>query len=249
MKKMNIIKSKILIGAVIGLFPLMQSCEDDGDVVYIDPAYAYSDSQEAIAVSLCYDSYGLVANMNQASTDIQEISECGQMYYNNDTVYKESAPGYVSYEYKYAEDYMMSCEESSVAYNLTAEETLSAVRTDKNHIIAINFTITGLEEESNDEVYNGSYTRTGRWDAIYYEEDYEFTFDSKIDSVLLAKQSGKIYSGTVTFTLVQSYGPSNIDYTYHGTVEFLNEDEAKVVFDDGNEYTVNLYNISVGNKS
>jgi len=238
-------KTKLLISmAAAGLLSVMQGC-DDGDVIYIDPIYAYSDAEEAVAISLAYSSYGLVANMNQASSEIQEISTCDQLYQNSDTTYNETKPGYISYEYIYKEEYLMSCDNPSVSYDLTATETLEAVRASYNHGITVNFEITGLEDESADEIYNGAYKRTGSWDANYYDDDYKFTFDSQVADVHLAKQTGKIYSGTVTFTLVESYESSNLDYTYNGTVEFLDEDQAKVVFDDGNEFYVDLNNMSI----
>ncbi len=239
-------KTKLLISiAAMGLVPVMQGCDDHGEVIYIDPVYAYEDAQEAIAVSLAYSSYGLVANMNQASNEIQDISTCDQLHQNKDTIYNETAPGYISYEYVYNEEYMLSCDNPSVDYDLTAEETLKTVRASYDHSLSVNFTVTGLEDESSDEIYNGAYKRIGAWDAIYYDDDYQFTFDSQIADAHVSKQSHKIYSGTVTFTLVQSYGATNVDYTYQGTVEFLNEDEAKVVFDDGSEYMVDLNNISI----
>jgi len=239
-------KTRLLMSMVVmGLFPAIQSCDDDDDVIYIDPVYAYSDAQEAIAISLAYSSYGLVANMEQASDEIQDISTCGELYQNTETVHNETEPGYISYDYAYTEEYLMSCDNPAVDYDLTATETLEAVRASYEHSITVSFTVTGLADESADEIYNGAYKRTGYWDANYYDDDYRFTFDSQIADAYLSKQSGKIYSGTMTFTLVESYESSNLDYTYKGTVEFLNEDEAKVVFDDGSEFLVDLNNISI----
>lgn len=235
--------------AVMGLFPAMQSCDDDGEVIYIDPAYAYADAQEAVAISLAYSSYGLIANMEQASSEIQEISACDQLYQNTETIHHETEPGNISYEwgsYTYQEEYIMSCDHPSVDYDLTATVILDAVRASYEHSITVGFTVTGLDDESTDEIYDGAYKRTGYWEANYYDDDYRVTFDSQVADAHVSKQSHKIYSGTVTFTLVESYSnPEDIDYTYNGTVEFLNEDEAKVVFDDGSEFNVDLHNISI----
>ncbi|WP_458627228.1 hypothetical protein [Winogradskyella sp. PC D3.3] len=68
-----------------------------------------------------------------------------------------------------------------------------------------------------------------------------------MSDVLLFKTTGKITSGTSTFTLIQEYSYNNQIYTYVGTVEFLNEDEAKVTFDDGSVFYVNTNNLSISN--
>jgi hypothetical protein len=224
---MTTMKRKFMLSAaLLGLFST--GCDDE--VIYIDPVHARADAQEVIAISLSYGSYGLVANVNQASNEIKEIADCGEVYQNSDSFHDENPVGYWSYDYQYEEEYLRLCDgDQAVDYNLTADEKFEAARTSYDHTISVDFKISGLADESNDEIYNGVYTRTGNWDAIYYDNNYSFTFESRVADTHVSKESHKIESGTVTFTLVQNYGNSNLDYVYEGTVEFLNEDEAKVV--------------------
>jgi len=228
------------------LAAFMQSCDDDDDIIVITRYYAYEDAEEAVAVSLAYSTYGMVANMNWASTEIQENNECGVVYQDNDTFYDETITGYISYEYNYQEEYIWSCgPEVSVDYDLNATQQMKSLRFDYDHNIDLTFDISGLEETSSDETYVGSYQREGEWESNFNGETYRFTFASDINGVLVSKESNKIYSGTVNFTLEQTYSYSNVTYTYEGTVEFLNENQAKVTFDGGEIFYVNLDNISI----
>lgn len=244
MMKRILLLSMMLLSLLV--LALLQSCDEDDDVILITRYYAYEDAEEAIAVSLSYATYGMVANMNRASNEIQGNTDCDVPFEDASTFYDETITGYISYEYAYHENYVWTCgPETTVDYTLTATQYLDAVRYDYDHEIALDFQISGLEDESPNEVYEGAYNRTGEWESGYNEETYAFDFDSEISEALVSKESNKIYSGTATFSLVQSYSYSNITYTYKGIVEFINEDEAKVEFDSGEVFYVNLNNISI----
>ncbi|RIV47435.1 hypothetical protein [Flagellimonas pelagia] len=236
----------ILMSMLLGALALLQSCDDDDEIIVITRYYAYEDAEEAVAVSLSYATYGLVANMNKASNEIQENSDCDVLYQESDSFYDETITGYISYEYNYQEEYMWSCEpDMAVDYELSATQNMKSLRYTYDHDIDLSFDITGLEDTSADENYEGSYQREGEWESNYNGETYRFTFESDIDGVLVSKESNKIYNGTATFSLVQTYSYSNVTYTYKGTVEFVDEDEARVEFDSGEVFYVDLNNISI----
>ncbi|WP_318342838.1 hypothetical protein [Flagellimonas baculiformis] len=224
----------------------LQGCEDDDDVIIITRNYAYEDAEEAIAVSLSYGTYGVVANMNRASEEIQENNDCDVLYQETDSFHDQTYSGYISYEYEYQEEYIWSCEpNSTVDYSLSASQHLEAVRANYEHEIALDFDITGLDEGSEAEAYGGTYDRTGEWESNYNQETYSFEFNSTLIETLVSKDSNKIYAGTATFTLVQDYSYSNVSYTYQGTVEFVSDEEARVEFDSGEVFYVDLGNISI----
>ncbi|MDF0715975.1 hypothetical protein PY092_07440 [Muricauda sp. 334s03] len=243
-------KKRIL---TVSVFPLLfmllgilQGCEDDDDVIIITRYYAYEDAEEAIAVSLSYGTYGMVSNMNRASEEIQENNDCDSLYQKTDSFYDETYTGYISYEYEYQEAYIWSCEpDSKVEYDLSATQHLEVVRANYDHEIELDFDITGLDEANEAEAYSGTYKRTGEWESNYNQETYSFEFDSTLIETLVSKESNKIYAGTATFTLVQNYSYSNVTYTYEGTVEFVSDEEARVEFDSGEVFYVDLGNISI----
>nr|WP_293294507.1 hypothetical protein [Allomuricauda sp.] len=226
------------------LMATLSGCEDDDDVIIL--THYYEDAGEAIAVSISYGAYGMAANMNKASEEIQENSDCDMPYQETDSFYDETYTGYFSYEYEYQEEYIWSCEpNSTVDYSLSATQHLEAVRANYDHEIEVDFYISGLDEENEAEAYGGTYERTGEWESNYNQETYSFEFDCTLIEAMVSKESNKIYAGTAIFTLVQNYSHSNLSYTYQGTVEFVSDEEAKVEFDSGEVFYVDLGNVSI----
>ncbi|QGY44626.1 hypothetical protein GM418_13420 [Maribellus comscasis] len=241
-------KFKIIVYSLLfGLFIGFQSCEDDDDeVIYFDRSYASEDAEKIVALSLSYSSYGMVAVMNQISNEIQEISECDSIYEYQDTIQGETDSENISYEYIYNETYKLNCGTvDSVQFSSTASQTFDAPRYSYDHELAIDFDVTGLENESESETFNGLYNRTGWWEQGYYNQDYYFDFECEVLDAAVDKETDKIYAGTAEFTLVESYRFANVEFTYKGTVEFQSEDEAKVTFDNGDTFYIDLNNISL----
>ena len=233
---------------VLGLLFALSACDDnDNSTIYVDPRYANTDAEEAIALSLSYSSYGLVANMNQISNEIEDVSSCDSLYSNSDSFHGETYPGTISYDYEYNEEYNLSCDDNpEITYALTGTQTFKTLRSTYQHELKANFVVSGLRDSSDDEIYTGEYQRSGIWEAEHYDDNYQFDFDCKIDKAFVSKQSNKIYAGTATFTLQESYSFSNLDFTYKGTVEFISENEARVEFDNGDVFNVDLNNVSIG---
>ncbi|QDO95237.1 hypothetical protein FNB79_15070 [Formosa sediminum] len=247
MKRKTILKSRITY--LLLLFALTISftaCEDDDDdvIIYV---HTYEDAQEAIAISLAYDSYGLVAYFENISNEIEVNNECDVLYEDSDTETGEfNSSELTTYVYNYNEIYTKYCDpELYVDYALSAEQLIESVRVSTTHNINVNLITTGLEETSENEIYNGTYNRNGGWETEYSEEYYNFSYSSEVSDILLSKATGEIISGTSTFTLTQDYGYNNLTYTYEGVVEFLNKDEAKVTFDDGSVFYINISNLSI----
>ncbi|WP_375587344.1 hypothetical protein [Flagellimonas aurea] len=236
------LKSLLFISA-----SLLLGCDDDDDLVIITYHYAQNDAEEALAISLSYASYGFVANMSKASTEIQENYACDQWYYENESISEETVSGHLSYEYSYEEEFRWSCDPIyEVDYNLMGMQHLSFGSNVKYlHDIGVDFQVTGLEENSPYENYEGTYSRFGDWQSDYNGEGYYFTFRSEILEAKVSKSSNKITSGTVNFRLTQDYRHSQMSYTYEGTVEFINEDEARVIYDSGEVFYIDLTHASI----
>ena len=218
-------------------------------MIYFDHSYATEDAEKIVALSLSYSSYGMVAVMNQVSNEIQEISECDSTYEYTDTIQGETGSGNISYEYICNEMYKLNCgTNESVQFSSTASQTFNAPHYSYDHDLVIDFDVAGLEEESTSETFNGIYNRSGWWEQGYYNQDYYFDFECEILNAEVSKESNKIYAGTSEFVLVESYRFANLEFTYKGTVEFQNEDEAKVIFDNGDTFYVDLNNISLADK-
>lgn len=232
---------------VVLLITATISCDDDDDTIIIEVP-SYEDAQEIVALSLSYDSYGLVAQFEQMNSTITDSSECETLYEDSDVQTGAWDSGLITYQYDYTEAYTKYCEpELYVDYTTSASQLLEAVRFTATHEVTAQFVATGLEAESDSEIYNGSYERSGLWESTTDEDFYNFDYKSQVNEVFLSKETGKITSGTATFTLSETYSQENLTYSYEGTVEFLNEEEAMVTFDTGEVFYVNLNNVSISN--
>lgn len=247
---MRKLRKRILMVSVSCLFTiaigLLQGCDDDDDVLLITRHYAYTDAEEIIAISLSYSTYGMVANMNRVSEEIQEDHDCNVLYEENDSFSTETFTGYIGYEYNYEEAFIWTCEpDTEVDYDLSAVQAFESVRYDYTHNIELDLNISGLDDTDPDEIYQGIYDRKGEWESNYNEETYSFVFESDIIETMVSKDSNKIYAGYANFYLSQTYSYSNITYSYEGSVEFIDENEARVEFDNGEVFYVDLNNISI----
>lgn len=220
------------------------SCEDDDDVIVIDPNLAEDDVEELMAILLSYDAYGLVAHFEHIGDEIEDISDCDETVTNTEV---ESGDfNRYDYEYTFTEEYTLFCgAQQSLSYSLTGEQEIDALNYDTIHLIGLDFTTTGLEDGSSVEVYNGTYNTSGDWESNITDEGYDFVYDSTITDVEVAKDNNKIVSGVSIFSLEQTYSRDNLTYTYSGTITFLNENEAEVTFEDGETFIVDLNNVSI----
>lgn len=141
---------------------LTTACQDDDDdiIIYV---HTYEDAQEAIAISLAYDSYGLVAYFENVSSEIEINNECDLLYEENDTETGEfNSSGLTTYVYNYNESYTKYCDpDLYVDYSLTAEQLIESTRISTKHTINTDLITTGLEDTSETEIYNGIYNRNG----------------------------------------------------------------------------------------
>lgn len=243
MKKLILFPLMLLVGLFI-----LPGCEEEDDsenIITIE--ISKTDAEEIVAGAITYGSYGLVASMDQVSQEITEITDCDLLYVNADTIDGETIPGYISYSYQYNEEYQRTCgEEPFIQYSLTGTQIFDAPRIEYNHQLAIDFTIEGLNEYSEDELYTGNYFREGITESSWKNEPIDFSFEANINTpIYVSKATHKIYAGSLTFNLEQDYERSNVTYSYSGTIEFVNEDEAVVTFSNGEQFTIAIDHISI----
>ena len=242
LKLNTILKSIALILAFTAL-----SCYDDDTTIIIDRDLASKDAEELIAISLSYDTYGLVAHFDHIGQEIENISECDVT--NTDTqIETGNINSNYDYIYTFTEVFTLYCEpELYLEYALEGDLEFDAYNFEEIQQININFTTTGLEDISDEEIYNGNYNTTGEMQSDFNNNTYEYSYDSTIFDIRVNKESNKIVSGSVTFSLVQTYSRNNLTYTYNGTIEFLNENAAEVTFDNGEVFVVDINNVSISN--
>lgn len=231
-----------------GLSFLLLSCNDDDDDTIVIEIPSLQDAQEVVAISLAYDSYGLTAHFEEMSQTINEANECGVLNENNDSGSGDWDSDSITYTYSINEEFTKFCDPALlIEYSSTAAQELDAPRFSGTHTINTEFTVTGLEEEVENEEYTGFYNKVGIYESGNDEQFYEFSYKSDLSNILVSKELGKIISGNVIFTLEQEYDYNDLTYTYMGSVEFLNENEARVEFETGEEFIVDLNNVSISN--
>ena len=231
---------KLGMSMVFAMAFMATSCDDNDDeviVVVISEARA----AEIVATSLAYNTYGLASNVNYFSEEISNILDCGEMGTNSGTLDYTSIFGNVTSTFEFIEDFSKSCDPvEMVSYNVTAFQDIDAVYFTSQQDVEAQFLVTGLETGTTNELYTGSYQREGDWHSKTFNDSLGVTYVMQFNDLSVDKDTFLIISGTSGFTLNVDYSETTASSSFSGTVTFINEDEARIDFNNGDSYLLNL---------
>lgn len=219
---------------------VMASCETDDDEILV-VVISEERAAEIVAASLAYNTYGLASNVNYVSNEISDILECGEQGSNSGTLDYTSVFGNVTSTYQFNEQFSKSCDPiEAIQYDISAFQDIDAVYFDSRQDVDSEFTVTGLEPEATDQLYNGSYQREGDWFSKVFNDELDVDYGMEFIDLGVDKQTLFIVSGTSTFTLRVDYSETSESSSFSGTVTFINEDEARIDFSNGDSYLLDL---------
>lgn len=228
-----------VVMATFGL--LVTSCETDGDDEVVVVVISEERAAEIVAASLAYNTYGLASNVNYFSNGISDELNCGEQGSNSGTLNYSSIFGNVASTYQFDEDFSKSCEPAeAIAYSIDAFQDIDAVYFDSRQDVESKFTVTGLETGATNELYSGSYQREGDWFSKIYLDSLDLLYMMNFTDLSVDKDTYFIVSGTSTFSLEVDYSETMDRSTFSGTVTFINEDEARIDFENGDSYLLDL---------
>ncbi len=244
MKKQRFLKSNLWL--VIALFAItytMTSCSDDdsSDEVSDTVIITVDDAAELVAFSIANRTYGLVDNLDYVVDEVLELIDCNESQSTVRTESEVSNDGKITVMYTISENYSQTCgSEEVVTYSFNIEQVVMSERYDTDQIINGSWTIRGVQDGSTQLTYDGPYSRSGTW--TYNQEDNHtdnVTYTSVLNNVTADPETGRITSGTATFSL---NGTSTVyePFSYEGDIEFLGSDLSIITFGTGEQYELNL---------
>ncbi|MEL6864235.1 MAG: hypothetical protein AAFP19_07450 [Bacteroidota bacterium] len=240
MKHQKLFKSNLWL-LMIALFGMTFStaCNEDDDSETI--TVSVDDAAELVAFSIANTTYGLVYNLDYVAANVLEEINCNESKSNTSTISESVVDEQITLNSEIAEEYSMTCDSGEVVnYSFDTDQRFTSVRFDYDQVIDGTWTIGGVEESSASYIYNGSYDRNGEWTYNLRDKHTDnITYSSVLDQLMADKDSGRITSGTATFSIM---GTSTVydDYDYAGDVEFKGSDMAIITFQTGEQYEFNL---------
>ena len=215
----------------------LSSCDDDTVTIVITEERA----AEIVATSLAYNTYGLASNVNYVSNQVSNLLNCNEQASNGGINTYVSNFGGVTSSYQFNEIYSKACSpEESINYSITAFQDIDAVFFSSQQDVSAVFAVSGLEDTSTNEIYNGSYHRDGNWYSKTFHDSLDVVYNMNFDELRINKSTYRIVSGVSNFDLTIGYSETTDTILFHGTVTFIHESEAQIHFNDGNTYVLNL---------
>lgn len=219
---------------------MVMSCETEDDEVIV-VVISEERAAEIVAASLAYNTYGLASNVNYFSNEISNVLDCGEQGNNSGTLNYTSIFGNVTSSYRFNETFSKNCDPiEAISYSIDAFQDIDAVYFDSQQDVDSQFMVTGLEAEATNELYSGSYQREGDWFSKTFNDSLDVLYAMDFANLSIDKDTFFIVSGTSTFSLNVDYSETSESSTFNGTVTFINEDEARIDFNNGDTYLLDL---------
>ncbi len=234
----NYIKKGILgVSLLAGIF--FTSCDNDDNEIII--VISEERAAEVIASSMAYNTYGLTANIEYISFLIDEGLDCNEQITNTDVIQYNSVFDAIAYIYTFTENYSKECQEiEQINYAIEANENLDALYFQSQEDIVADFDVQGIDQSETEESFSGRYERDGDWHSKIYHDTLIVDFTTNLNAITIDKTIGRIVSGTSTFDLTLNYSESTEMSNYTGNVVFLNSTDARIDFENGASYLLNI---------
>ena len=231
----------LLFTAILSV--LTTSCDTNDDEVVV-VVISEERAAEIIASSLAYNTYGLASVVNYVSNEISQELECGEQAENNGT--NTFSSSFVQYTYTFDETFSRTCTDTEqVNYDFTALQDIDAFYFTSRQDVEGGFVVTGLEESAPSELFNGNYQREGDWFSKVFEDSLDVLLNINFNELNVSKDTYFITSGISDFSLDVDYSETDESTSFRGTVTFLNEDEARIDFENGDSFLLNLNDGSI----
>lgn len=237
-KLVNVL-SALLLG--FGLF----SCTENED----NPTpNADLDTEEVSAVvegALVYSTDGVTMAMEEAAYLTVLPISCGES--NDSTLTRNIDNQFASASYQMDWDWSLTCNgfiPSSLSFMRSTEGTYETQRMSSDDSASGSWSVSEFFESDEIKV-EGQYTRTGQQSSkIRNQSNFISTIDLTQASFRVNKTTGRITSGTATYTVSGTLNPGTEDevsYSYTGEIVFLGDGRATMTI-NGEIFYIDLYN-------
>lgn len=241
---------KTLFGLAIFSILVLVSCNKDEEEEKVSNNNVTEDvSARVLSSSLSYDSYGITAVLNYIACEGKEMVdeiECDGEKNSSDKISYATPNDKINTTYDYSQTCSKICSpEIKLHYSTLAKHITKGGYFETDNDIKLNGDLSGIDEDSEYFYFDGKYSLDGVWEdlATKLKLDVVINFNT-INSIHILKSENpdqiRVTSGKLKFTikagLVNSFASADIE----GTITYLSELEARIDFDDGGSYLVDL---------
>ena len=223
-----------IILPLLALVLAMASCHTDKN------SMSEEEAVELTQQSMSTKSGGMVDQMELATDFIEaSLPFCGTMF--DSVVVRTNTPGAaITYHFTHNWTYGVLCsggQPSEFDLSISGSSVYDAPRMSSNDNVSLTCVVTGLEQNSFNYIYNGSYTRNGTQQShIHNQKKFASIISITGTTVTVSKSSKEITSGTATVG-ISAESNSGQTSTFNGNITFLGNSQAQLVV-NGNTYTL-----------
>ncbi len=235
MKAPILMKIRVLATIALSSGILFTSCKKDNKT---NDEITDDEVAEAVTQSVSASSGGMVAQTETTAKMSANASfTCGQT--KDTTISGQNLPG-AAITYNYSLNFVrtLSCAPAKFQFNFTGNSTYNALRMSSNDNSTAQFTVTGLEANSNTWTVNSSYVRNGTQQSkIRAQRSFASVITITSSNIVVDKTTQKIVSGTATATF-DGTGSGGYKVSRSATIVFLGNGKGTLTLKNGASYEI-----------
>lgn len=248
---MNHLKTLLVVSLASFLIVMAPSCnkEEDDKKNSIKDEINEDTTARILANSLSYNSYGTTAIFNYIASESKEMIEgidCDGEKSNSNKINYTTANGLISTNYDYSQNCSKTCSPNIALHYATIADHITKggyFKTENN--IILNIDLSGFEESSQYFLIDGTYTLDGLWEELATQTKIDIDINTEItNSIKILKSENpeqiRVTGGTMNFVIKAGLANSFVSTELKGTITYLSDLEARIDFDNGGSYEVNL---------
>ncbi len=246
---MKIIKTtSIFVAAFVTLISCQKAEMEDNSLAAVNSAVSAEEASTMIQYAISSETAGLstlLTDLSSLTKTKNTPSYCGKSKDSTITNSKSSASNLHSYTYSMNWSWMLNCSSSKVPSNFTNKSVISGQykapkvsSTDKGES---NMTISGLEAQSSNYKYTGTYSKNGTQSlSIVQAKDVTSTITLNITDIQVNKSTLKIQSGGKASVVIEGKSTTGKTFSYTGTIVFNGNGSATININGSKEYNVQI---------
>lgn len=244
MREMNYLKGVLGVSLLLLGFSFV-ACDDTAtEETEANNEVSEDVTARVMASSVSYDSYGVTAILNYLTEESKEIVdeiECGKEGSNEDKITYTTSNGKITTSYEYFQTYSKTCSpELMLNYATTAKHITTGGYFSTDNDIFLDVHLKGIDDAIDNLYVGGSYQMNGKWEELATKTKLNVDVKMTLTDLTIQKDIKKVVAGVIDFTVKIGLANSFLSISQEGQITILNEAEARIDFDNGGSYLVNL---------
>ncbi|MCA0366235.1 MAG: hypothetical protein LCH67_19515 [Bacteroidetes bacterium] len=241
-------KASFFTFAFVALISCRKAELEDNSLAALNTAVSAEEASTMIQYAISSETAGLstlVTDLSSLTKIKNTPSYCGKSKDSTVTKSKSSASSLHSYSYSMNWSWILNCSTTKVPSSFTNKSSFSGQYKTPKVISSdngeSNMTIAGLDAQSTNYKYTGSYVKNGTQSlSIVQAKDVTSTITLNITDIQVSKSTLKIQSGGKASVVIEGKSSTGKTFSYTGTIVFNGNGSATININGSKEYNVQI---------